>query len=325
MFEKLKTFLEKEMRMSHIYQPVMIKTLLKSKGSSDVSKIAQELLSYDTSQKEYYELVTKNMVGRVLTNKRKITEKDGTRYSLKGFEKLSNDQIRSLIEICNSKITEYIDKRGERIWSHRHQSNDPVPGSVRYEVLKKAKGKCELCGISNKEKSLDIDHIIPRSKNGSNDISNLQALCFTCNRQKRNLDNADLRDLDKFYEYRESDCIFCDPTRKKVAENELSFAIKDNFPVTKDHHLIIPKRHVSDYFDLNQSEISLINKMLFTVKQKLEKKDKSITGFNIGINSGKSAGQTIFHCHIHLIPRRDGDTNNPKGGVRGVIPNKQNY
>ena len=65
--------------------------------------------------------------------------------------------------------------------------------------------------------------------------------------------------------------------------------------------------------------------MLFTVKQKLEKKDKSITGFNIGINSGKSAGQTIFHCHIHLIPRRDGDINNPKGGVRGVIPNKQNY
>lgn len=325
MFKKLKTFLEKEMRMSHIYQPVMIKTLLKHKGSSDVSKIAQELLSYDTSQKEYYELVTKNMVGRVLTNNRKITEKDGTRYSLKGFEKLTKDQISSLIEICNSKITEYIDKRGERIWSHRHLSNDPVPGSVRYEVLKKAKGKCELCGISNKEKSLDVDHIIPRSKNGSNDISNLQALCFTCNRQKRNLDNADLRDLDKFYDYRESDCIFCDPTRNKVAENELSFAIKDNFPVTKDHHLIIPKRHVSDYFDLNQSEISLINKMLFTVKQKLEKKDKSITGFNIGINSGKSAGQTIFHCHIHLIPRRDGDTNNPEGGVRGVIPNKQNY
>ena len=325
MFKKLKTFLEKEMRMSHIYQPVMIKTLLKSKGSSDISKIAQELLSYDTSQKEYYELVTKNMVGRVLTNNRKITEKDGTKYSLKGFDKLTKNQISSLVEVCNSKIAEYIDKRGERIWSHRHLSNDPVPGSVRYEVLKKAKGKCELCGISNKEKSLDVDHIIPRSKNGSNDISNLQALCFTCNRQKRNLDKSDLRDLDKFYDYRESDCIFCDPTRKKVAENELSFAIKDNFPVTKDHHLIIPKRHVSDYFDLNQSEISLINKILFSVKQKLEKKDKSINGFNIGINSGKSAGQTIFHCHIHLIPRRDGDINNPKGGVRRVIPNKQNY
>ena len=78
-------------------------------------------------------------------------------------------------------------------------------------------------------------------------------------------------------------------------------------------------------FDLEQSEINSINKILFSIKHNLEKKDKTITGFNIGINSGVSAGQTIFHCHIHLIPRRDGDVKDPRGGVRGVIPEKQKY
>ena len=323
MYKKLKDFLEKDMRMSHIYQPVMIKTLLKHGGSAEISRIAQDLLSYDTSQKEYYELVTKNMVGKVLTKNRKITSKEGSKYCLDGFDKLSKDQQKSLIKICDLKISEYIQKRGERIWSHRHLSNDPIPGSIRYEVLKRAKGKCELCGISNKEKSLDVDHIIPRSKGGSNDISNLQSLCYTCNRQKRNLDDADLRDIGKFFEYREEGCVFCNLKRKKIEENEFAFAIKDNFPVTKGHHLVIPKRHVSDYFDLEQSEINSINKILFSVKHNLEKKDKTITGFNIGINSGVSAGQTIFHCHIHLIPRRDGDVKDPRGGVRGVIPEKQ--
>ena len=132
-------------------------------------------------------------------------------------------------------------------------------------------------------------------------------------------------DICKFFEYREEGCVFCNLKRKKTEENEFAFAIKDNFPVTKGHHLVIPKRHVSDYFDLEQSEINSINKILFSVKHNLEKKDKTITGFNIGINSGVSAGQTIFHCHIHLIPRRDGDVKDPRGGVRGVIPEKQKY
>jgi len=122
-----------------------------------------------------------------------------------------------------------------------------------------------------------------------------------------------------------SECVFCNPTRKLIEENELAFAIEDNFPVTKDHHLVIPKRHIDDYFNLEQSEINSINKILFSLKDKLQNKDKKITGFNIGINSGESAGQTIFHCHIHLIPRRVGDVKNPRGGVRGVIPGKQTY
>jgi diadenosine tetraphosphate (Ap4A) HIT family hydrolase len=101
--------------------------------------------------------------------------------------------------------------------------------------------------------------------------------------------------------------------------------IEDNYPVTKNHSLIISKRHCSNYFDLYQPEINACNQLIFETREQLLKKDKSIEGFNIGNNSGEVAGQTINHCHIHLIPRRKGDTENPRGGVRGVIKDKQSY
>ena len=122
------------------------------------------------------------------------------------------------------------------------------------------------------------------------------------------------------------DCIFCniDSTRI-IAENELCFAIRDAFPVTNRHTLVIPKRHVSDYFDLHQPERNAIEAMLYDQRDKILKEDPTVTGFNIGINAGASAGQTVFHVHVHLIPRRDGDVVDPRGGVRGVIPSKQRY
>ena len=195
MYKKLKNFLLSEMRMSHIYQPVMMKTLLQKKGSADILYLAKQLLMHDQSQVEYYEQVVKNMVGKVLTTNRKLTKKDGSKYILEDFDSLSKDEIEELKKLCDQKIDEYIQKRGDKIWEHRKFSNKAVPGSLRYEVLKKAKGKCELCGVDRKIKSLDVDHIIPRSKGGANDISNLQALCFTCNRAKGNRDDTDFRNL----------------------------------------------------------------------------------------------------------------------------------
>ena len=99
----------------------------------------------------------------------------------------------------------------------------------------------------------------------------------------------------------------------------------DGFEVTKGHTLIIPKRHVSDYFSLTQSEINAVNQLILSQRDNLKNQDGSIEGFNIGINNGEAAGQTIFHCHIHLIPRRVGDVPNPKGGVRHIIPDKGDY
>tara|TARA_B100000579_G_scaffold324653_1_gene274432 strand:+ start:60 stop:461 length:402 start_codon:yes stop_codon:yes gene_type:complete len=121
-------------------------------------------------------------------------------------------------------------------------------------------------------------------------------------------------------------CLFCS-TKKDVIieENEFAYATFDSYPVSNHHSLIIPKRHVKEYFELSEEEVKGCNQLLKKVKTKVENNDKSIKGFNIGINSGKEAGQTIMHCHIHLIPRREGDVENPQGGVRAVIPSKQHY
>lgn len=202
---------------------------------------------------------------------------------------------------------------------------DAVPGSIRQEVLKRAKQRCELCGRSAKDMQIDADHIRPRSKGGSNDITNLQALCRTCNAEKGNRDDEDFRGIAETYEHRDDTCPFCSLDRELIAENELAVAFRDGFPVTPLHTLVIPKRHVADYFDLYQPEINAMNQLLAKIKDTLIAEDASITGFNIGINSGQSAGQTIFHCHVHLIPRRDGDVEDPRGGVRGVIAAKQRY
>jgi diadenosine tetraphosphate (Ap4A) HIT family hydrolase len=109
-----------------------------------------------------------------------------------------------------------------------------------------------------------------------------------------------------------------------LLENEYAFVFEDQFPVTKGHSLIIPKRHFSSYFEATPKELNAIHELLVKRKSQLTI-DKSITGYNIGINIGTSAGQTIFHLHVHLIPRRDNDIEKPKGGVRGVVPKKMGY
>ena len=101
--------------------------------------------------------------------------------------------------------------------------------------------------------------------------------------------------------------------------------VKDKYPVTKGHLLFIPKRHVEDYFGLYQPELNSFNNLLVKHKKLIMKRNKDVTGFNIGMNNGEDAGQTIYHCHIHLIPRRKGDIKNPRGGIRGVIPEKKEY
>ena len=123
------------------------------------------------------------------------------------------------------------------------------------------------------------------------------------------------------------DCIFCNKTNCKViSSTKHFFIIRDTaYPVTKHHTLIITHRHVDDYFDLNKEEINDLDEILKNQKKELKKLDKEISAFNVGVNIGKDAGQSIMHCHIHLIPRRKGDVDDPSGGVRGVIPEKQKY
>ena len=123
-----------------------------------------------------------------------------------------------------------------------------------------------------------------------------------------------------------SNCIFCNVSPKRIVhEYKHFYVIRDAFPVTPLHSLIITKRHVVSYFQCSKAELEEIPMILDTQKTELKYLDNQITGYNIGMNIGEDAGQSIFHCHIHIIPRREDDTPYPRGGIRGVIPEKQNY
>lgn len=121
-------------------------------------------------------------------------------------------------------------------------------------------------------------------------------------------------------------CPFCNPEKEReiVLESATAYAILDKYPVNAGHTLIIPKRHCYDYFELSFKEQSACWFMLNKAKEILQKKFNP-DGFNVGININETAGQTIPHVHIHLIPRYKGDVSEPKGGIRGVIPDKKNY
>ena len=121
-------------------------------------------------------------------------------------------------------------------------------------------------------------------------------------------------------------CIFCSIKKDELLfENNLAYASTDSYPVSKFHSLVVPKRCIKNFFELNNQEIIACNDLIKKLQKKILSEDNTVKGFNIGTNSGKVAGQSIFHCHIHVIPRREGDLENPQGGVRSVIPSKQHY
>ena len=121
-------------------------------------------------------------------------------------------------------------------------------------------------------------------------------------------------------------CLFCNVSESGCAhENDLAYASYDSYPVSEHHCLIIPKRHIKDYFELTKDELTACHELIKVVKDEILTKDQSVKGFNLGTNIGKVSGQSILHCHFHLIPRREDDVENPQGGVRSVIPNKQHY
>jgi len=322
-FEILREFLLSKMKLSHIYQPLLIKTLIEAGGSATIRQLAITFLTYDESQILYYEKRLKEMPIKVLKS-HGVINKDGESVSL-NVKKLTLEQKAVIKKICEEKIQEYIASRGLSIWDYRLLEDNPVPDSLRYQVLKEANGRCSLCGATKDERPLDVDHIIPRSHHGKTEYSNLQVLCSKCNRSKRDEDSADFRGIIQA-EVHEG-CAFCDYIKsgEKLIENEYSLAKLDKYPVTEGHTLIIPKRHFPDYFDITKVEADAVYDLARIRRKQLLEKDSGIEGFNMGINSGEVAGQTVYHCHVHLIPRRKGDLKDPMGGVRGVIPDKMKY
>ena len=321
-FDMLCEFIDSKMRMSHIYQPLLIKSLIESDGTATLRQLAHSFLSQDESQLVYYEDRIKKMPVRVLKG-HDVVEQDGHVVKL-CIGKLSFKEKAQLKALCDQKIQEFLEKRGLATWDYRLLSKELVPHTVRYRVLQRAGAKCELCGCSAKDRPLHVDHIIPRSRGGKNDMSNLQALCERCNLAKGNRDATDFR---KQPAQRVKGCTFCSKGIEKriIESNGTVFAIEDKYPVAPQHTLIIPFRHVADYFSLTEQERRDSDDLARYLKNRIQSGDKAVVGFNFGYNCGEAAGQTVFHSHLHLIPRRSGDMKHPEGGVRGVIPRKMRY
>ena len=122
------------------------------------------------------------------------------------------------------------------------------------------------------------------------------------------------------------DCVFCRPPADRlITRNALAFSLWDGYPVTPNHALVIPTRHIPDYFALTRDELIACDSLLHELRARICSLDPTVDGFNIGLNIGAVAGQSIFHCHYHLIPRRKCDVENPRGGVRHLFPGKGSY
>ena len=133
--------------MQHIYQPVMLMSILQNGGKSSVQQIAKEFLIRDESQIDYYSHITKVMPTKVLSN-HGIVKREKQDISLVGYENLSQEEIESLIDACQTRLDDYLEEQGQKPFEYRRKSAGYISGTLRYEILKKAKFRCELCGIS---------------------------------------------------------------------------------------------------------------------------------------------------------------------------------
>jgi hypothetical protein len=165
------------MRMSHVDQPLMLMELLGRRSPAPAQDVARRILGEDVTQIDYYTERVKRMVGKVLTGNG-ITRYDQGAYDLVGGEELSDAEREELLQLCRQRLDTFREQRGEEVFAHRSRHRTPIGGSIKVRVLTRAKGRCECCGAHEHQRALEVDHIVPRNHGGSDDLSNLQALCI---------------------------------------------------------------------------------------------------------------------------------------------------
>lgn len=155
--------------------------------------------------------------------------------------------------MCDARIADFVSRRQAAIWAHRSGNAEPLPGTLRWRVISRAHGRCEACGISSGLRALEVDHIVPRSQGGSNDLSNLQALCSFCNVQKLDRDQTDFHAAHAEVQHRQDGCTICDA----VAVDSNALAAIVDLPTGR---VVAPRRHGVGWLDLWQPEVNALRR-----------------------------------------------------------------
>lgn len=296
-FETLKQFVTEKMKMTEVYQPLVIRTLIENGGSASTRQLALAALPYDTSQIEYYEQIMKRWP-KITLKKHDVISYQRGKFALNAdVSLLSEYQKTELTSLCTQKIQEFLDAKVTQQQKTKIPSH--ISGLVRYEVLKRAKGRCVLCGVTKEERALDVDHIVPRSLGGKTEFSNLQALCYVCNRSKRNLDDTDFRN--SITPNKNPDCRLCGSVQSVAAQNIRAFALTEKENSPKENVIVVPKRHVGSFFDLNQPEVNDCYALLRQQRNYLSNEHTHLK-FEISVNEIQNDSHKNFHTYIRLIP-----------------------
>lgn len=276
-------FLQNTMKMTDVYQPVVVKELLLHEGKRTKAQLAAALAAYDSSVQAYYQKIMMRWPKITLTKHGIIDyERDGSIFRLVGYPE--NDEVRQeATRLCEERIAEWVEKKRST-----ERSSEPE-ASVRYIVLKDAHGKCQLCGMSSEIAPIHVDHIVPRSKSNKNgkvelhsrlidvnDRENLQALCYACNTAKRDEDQTDFRRREKVVRDRIPEIMRAeglDPEIKELTGTTLTAALYDKL-VEEHAELLAAKTD-----DLNFEELADMIEVIFTLSKNLEFSEDKLMEF----------------------------------------------
>lgn len=292
-YDGLSRFIRKEMKMTHIYQPIMIRTLLEADGNrATADDIARNIVSVDPTLLEYYKGRVRVWPHKTLLKHKIVSHKRGGVYTLRLDRPLTGKESERLAEMCGLKLQEFIDK-DPAVRRMRALNDGPIPGSMRYDVLARSKGVCVGCGAKSSEARLHVDHIMPRSRNGRTILENLQALCGPCNTAKRDRDETDFVKWQKRLQFRRPGCQLCSSSTPEppIMDNGMARAIyggrggspdsmqrpgrqrAEGAPDTAGEDgrpiLIHPKRHVSTLVGMMPAERSMCLNLMDSILARL--------------------------------------------------------
>ncbi len=296
-YKELEKFIKFQMKMTHVYQPLMIKSLLESRdNTATVEDVARQFMNEDPVQLSYYTQIAKRWPAQVLKKHNVVEYHRGRNDQPATFRLLLDDvspeQRARLAELCDLRLHEFIDK-DPVIRRIRELDKASVSGGLRYEVLSKSGGVCLACGVKSTAAMLHVDHIIPRSMGGPTEIGNLQPLCDKCNQQKSNRDDRDFLNVHKRLQFRKRGCSMC-KNDSIVDSNILARTIVPRMPETDEHRVVVPHSHIGSFADMLPAEKHLCMDLVNSIITNRPRRR-----FDISVVDGADDG----HCRIDIIPR----------------------